>query len=226
MSEAKRPVRSFVRRQGRITPAQQRALTNLWPRFGLAYEGTPWPLAELFGRQAPLVVEIGFGNGEALVADAARHAENNYLGIDVHRPGAGRLLRALASQELDHVRVIVHDAVEVLAKALAPDSVAEVRLFFPDPWPKKRHHKRRIIQPDFIDLVAGRLEKGGVFHLATDWEPYAEQMLELLEQNKRLKNRAGRGQFSADRGARIVTRFEQRGIKKGHQVRDLIYQRC
>src|SRR3989304_3879032 len=185
MSEIARPlrsIRSFVRRESRITPAQTRALKQLWPRYGIVEGATALDLSTVFGRSAPVILEIGFGNGEALAATAAAHPENNYLGIEVHRPGAGSLLRRLEAQDLHNVRVMLSDATEILAQRIADASLSAVHLFFPDPWPKKRHHKRRLVQPDFAALVARKLEPGGYFHLATDWPEYAEHMTLVLSQ--------------------------------------------
>lgn len=221
----RRPIRSFVRREGRITPAQARALEELWPRYGVAADDTPLDFPALFGRRAPVHVEIGFGNGAALADMAAAHPENNYLGIEVHRPGVGTLLRRLAADGLSNVRIISADATEVLARQIPDDSLSAVYLFFPDPWPKQRHHKRRLVQPDFTALARRKLKIGGTLHLATDWADYAEQMLAVLTNAEGLENVAGAGNYAPRPPARCLTRFEQRGQRLGHEVRDLVFQR-
>ena len=216
-----RPVRSFVLREGRLTPAQQRALDELMPRYGIEPEGGPLDLAGAFGREAPVWLEIGFGNGDALHAMAASHPEVDFLGVEVHRPGIGRLLRAIDEDGLPNVRVIQADATEVLRDHLPDASLARVLLFFPDPWPKKRHHKRRIVQPPFVQQVARVLEPGGVFHLATDWDDYADHMRDVLT-----KHDAFEPVGDTERPAyRPRTRFEQRGEDRGHAVHDLLYRR-
>ncbi len=233
-----RPIRSFVRREGRLTRGQQRALDALWSRFGIDSAGPDAleterlarddPLLELdalFGRRAPKVLEIGFGNGASLAQMAAANPELDYLGIEVHRPGVGNLLRLLEEQGLQNVRVICDDAVQVLNYRLADASLERVQLFFPDPWHKKRHHKRRIVSPEFAQLVARKLKTGGVFHLATDWENYAEQMQRVLDGADEFQNQAGPGGFSVRPSWRPETKFEQRGQRLGHGVWDLLYQR-
>jgi tRNA (guanine-N7-)-methyltransferase len=227
MSEehAPRSIRSFVTRAGRITDAQQRALLELWPRFGIEPGSSLLDLPAIFGRQAPLTVEIGFGNGTNLIALARAHPERNYLGIEVHRPGIGRLLLALASEGLTNVRVICRDAVEVLEQQLPPASLDEVLILFPDPWPKKRHHKRRLVQASFTQLLADRLALDGVLRIATDWEPYAQEMLATLSAHPSLSNLAADGGFIPRPAERVVTRFEQRGERLGHAVWDLAFRR-
>lgn len=220
-----RTVRSFVTRAGRITPAQQRALGELWPRFGLDHARESLQAQALFGRRAPLTLEIGFGNGDNLLALAGAHPERDYLGVEVHRPGVGRLLLALARHGFGNVRVICHDAVEVLDAQIAPATLAEVLILFPDPWPKKRHHKRRLVQREFVDLVASRLEPGGMLRLATDWEPYAHAMLEVLGAAPLLVNTADSRAFVPRPSGRAPTRFEQRGTRLGHEVWDLAFRR-
>jgi tRNA (guanine-N7-)-methyltransferase len=213
-----------VRRDGRITPHQQRALETLWPRFGV--EPTqPISIYDLFRRDAPLTLEIGFGNGDALATMAADAPDTDFIGIEVHRPGIGHLLLELEKRDLTNVRVINADAVEVLKQYIPPASLRRILLFFPDPWPKKRHHKRRILQPGFIDLVASRMQEEGIFHMATDWENYAQQMLALMEASRHFLNRAGRDNFSPRPDYRPVTRFEQRGKQQGHGVYDLVFQK-
>lgn len=218
-------LRSFVLRQGRITPAQARAFDAHWARYGLDYTGNLRDLDAAFGRRAPRVVEIGFGNGEQLLHAAAHEPDLDFIGIEVHRPGVGRLMNGLAAAGLDNVRLYNHDAVEVLEHEIAPASLAQVRIYFPDPWPKKRHHKRRLIQPDFVEFLAGRVAPGGLLHLATDWADYAEQMLATVDASSSWTNRAGPGQYSACPGWRIETHFERRGTRLGHGVWDLVYER-
>jgi tRNA (guanine-N7-)-methyltransferase len=226
----KRTIRSFVIRGGRMTDAQQRALETHWPRYGIdtgtAADGsTPLDLDTIFGRHAPRTLEIGFGNGDHLASLAARHPERDYLGIEVHRPGVGRLLLSCEAQGSRNVRAICRDAIEVLEHCLAPASIDEVLLLFPDPWHKKRHHKRRIVQPPFVAAVARVLASGGVFRLATDWEPYAMQMLEVLDASAEFDNLAPGGGFAPRDPERAATRFERRGERLGHGVWDLAYRR-
>ncbi len=223
--EHPRSVRSFVTRTGRITEAQQRALAELWPRYGVEFRRHPLDLDALFARRAPRVVEIGFGNGENLAALAAAHPERDYLGIEVHRAGVGRLMLAAEIAHLTNLRIVCHDAVEVLEQQILEHSLDEVLILFPDPWHKKRHHKRRLIQPPFISLLATRLKPGAVLRLATDWEPYAIQMLEVLGAASHLTNLAPDNGFIEHPAGRIATRFEKRGERLGHGVRDLAFQR-
>jgi tRNA (guanine-N7-)-methyltransferase len=218
-----RAVRSYVRRAGRVTDAQQRALIELWPQFGVPYREATLDLAALFARAAPCTMEIGFGNGEQLAARAQAEPARNFLGVEVHRPGIGHLLRVAATARLTNLRVIDHDAVEVLGQQIAPGALDEIQILFPDPWPKKRHHKRRLIQPEFAALAASRLWPGGQIRLATDWEPYAEQISAVLDACPLLKNIAG--DLSPESANRPATRFERRGLRLGHQVRDFVYQR-
>jgi len=220
-----RPVRSFVLREGRITPAQQRAFGEHWSRYGLDYTGRMRDLDTVFGRHAPRVMEIGFGNGEALAWAAEHDTDRDYIGIEVHRPGVGRLMNALAAAGADNVRVYRHDAVEVLRNEIAESSLDEVRVWFPDPWPKKRHHKRRLIQPEFVDLIASRVRPGGRLHLATDWAEYAVHMLEVMEDVPAWRNETGPGRYAERPAWRTETHFERRGKRLGHEVRDLLYQR-
>ncbi|MHB8310707.1 tRNA (guanosine(46)-N7)-methyltransferase TrmB [Metallibacterium sp.] len=219
-----RPIRSFVRREGRITPAQQRAFAQHWQRYGVDYTGQPRDLDQLFGRHASRVLEIGFGNGEAMAASAAADAARDYLGIEVHRPGVGRLLNALAAANAGNTRLYAHDAVEVLRDELTPASIDEVRIWFPDPWHKKRHHKRRLIQPEFVALLASRIAPGGLLHLATDWADYAAHMLAVLDAAPGWSNCVGAGMAAPRPAWRIATRFEQRGLRQGHGVWDFLYR--
>ena len=220
-----RSIRSFVTRAGRITEAQQRALAELWPKYGIEFAPGPLAPLALYGRDGPRTLEIGFGNGENLAALAQAHPERDFLGIEVHRPGVGRLLRALESQQLTNVRLICHDAVEVLERQIAPQWLQEILIFFPDPWPKKRHHKRRLLQPAFAQQLAERLVPGGVLRIATDWQPYALEMLTTLGAIARMENLAAGGTFVTPPAERRPTRFEQRGARLGHEVFDLAFRR-
>jgi tRNA (guanine-N7-)-methyltransferase len=216
-----RPIRSFVVRAGRMTAGQARALEDLWPRYGVEFSPAPLDLDRVFGRAAPRTLEIGFGNGEHLAALAAAHPERDYLGIEVHRPGVGHLLMLAAQGGLTNVRASQHDAVEVLREQIAPGALDEVLVLFPDPWHKKRHHKRRLIQPPFVELIASRLRVGGAFRLATDWEEYALQMLEVLRGSVSFANLAPSGDWMPRPDERAPTRFERRGARLGHGVWDL-----
>lgn len=208
-----------------MTPAQERAFAEHWSRYGLEPAGAPRDFAAVFGRAAPLVMEIGFGNGEALAWSSAQDPTRDYLGVEVHGPGVGRLLNALAERDTSNVRVYRHDAVEVLNHDIAPGALDEVRIWFPDPWPKKRHHKRRLIQPEFVALLASRVAKGGLLHLATDWQPYAGHMVEVLEAAPEWQRELVPGGDAARPSWRLETRFERRGLKLGHAVADLLYRR-
>ncbi len=223
-----RPIRSFVRREGRLTAAQARALETLWPRFGVDWQPhTALDPQRLFAADKPLYLEIGFGNGEQLIHLAQSNPEQHYLGLEVHRPGVGQLLLALEREQLHNVRVLCADAMLVLEQGLPAQSLAGVYLLFPDPWSKKRHHKRRIVQPPLVQHLARCVQPGGFVHLATDWEPYAAQMLAVFEAAAPLfVNQAGAGQFSPRPPERILTRFERRGERLGHQVHDLRLIRC
>lgn len=219
-----RPVRSFVLREGRITPAQQRAFADHWSRYGLDYSAQVIDLDTVFGRQAPRVMEIGFGNGEALAWAAEHDQQRDYIGVEVHRPGVGRLMNALSRIDARNVRIFRHDAVEVLQHALAENSLDEVRVWFPDPWPKKRHHKRRIVQGPFLELVADRLRPGGRLHIATDWDPYAEHIGEIIATQTRLV-RCEDARDLPGPASRPHTRFERRGQALGHSIHDFILRR-
>ncbi len=225
MNAPRRGIRSYVLRAGRITAAQKRALEDLLPRYGVPFIGQPLDLDAAFGRSAPRVLEIGFGNGDTLVELAAKSPGTDFLGAEVHPPGVGHCLLAIESAGLENVRVVVHDAVEVMAHGLAPASLDEVLLYFPDPWPKKRHHKRRIVNAEFAALVAGCLKAGGPLRLATDWEPYAAWMLEVLGASPDFRN-AAPGGGCIERPERGATRFERRGRRLGHAVFDLEFVRA
>ncbi len=228
MTEPQRPtrtIRSFTRRQGRLTGAQQRALELLFPQFGAAIGDTLIDFDTLFGRTAPRILEIGFGNGDSLAAIAHTHPENDYLGIEVHRPGVGHLLLKIEELALTNVRVICDDAVEVLRRRIPEGSLDAVYLFFADPWPKKRHHKRRIVQPEFAQLLRSRLKPGGRFHMATDWENYAEHMLAVMGAADGFRNTSPNGDYVPRPDYRPLTKFEQRGQRLGHGVWDLIFER-
>ncbi len=225
-SDHSRAIRSFVTRSGRITPAQERALQELWPKYGVEPGAVPLDLDALFGRRARRVAEIGFGNGDNLLALAAARPAEDFLGIEVHRPGVGRLMLQLQERALGNVRVVCRDAVEVLERHLGGPCLDEILILFPDPWPKKRHHKRRLIQPPFVTLLAERLRGGGALRLATDWEPYAAEMLATLAAEPRLRNLDPEGGFIPRPAERSPTRFERRGERLGHQVWDLEFRRA
>lgn len=218
-----RSIRSFVLRAGRMGSGQTRALLELGPRFVLPCQEEVLDFASIFGRQAPVIVEIGFGMGDATAAIAAAMPEVDFLGIEVHPPGVGALLQRIGQLGLGNVRIVQHDAVRVLETMLAEASLAGVHIFFPDPWPKKRHHKRRLIQPGFVALLARRLAPGGRLHCATDWAPYAEQMLDVLTAEPLLVNSAPG--YAPRPAYRPLTKFEARGMKLGHGVRDLVFTR-
>jgi len=217
------PIRSYVLRQGRFSRGQQRAYSELLPRFGVSYAPGFLDFPALFGRVAPVVVEVGFGMGETTARIAAENPGTDYLGIEVHAPGVGSLLKQVEERALTNVRVVTHDAVEVLRDMVPPDSLAAIHVFFPDPWPKKRHHKRRLLQPEFAALAASRLAPGGHLHVATDWQEYAEHVLEVLSAVPQLRNTAEG--FAPRPAARPETKFERRGLKLGHGVWDLLFTR-
>ena len=223
MTEVLRTIRSYVLRQGRMTPAQREALDVLWERFGITPADIPRDLDALFGRHAPRILEIGFGMGDALAAMAQANPEQDYLGIEVHRPGVGSLLRQLDVEKLSNVRVLCADAVQVLEQHMPDHSLDAVHLFFPDPWPKRRHHKRRMVQPAFMALVARKLKPGGCFHFATDWQEYAQHVMHLLSGTPEFVNAAGAAHYSPRPDYRPLTKFERRGQRLGHQVWDLIF---
>jgi tRNA (guanine-N7-)-methyltransferase len=218
-----RPVRSYVLRAGRMGSGQQRALAELAPRFVLPFAQQPLDAAAVFGRHAPLVVEVGFGMGAATAEIATAQPGIDFIGIEVHEAGVGALLRRIGEAGLPNLRIVRHDAVEVLTAMIAPGSLHGVHVFFPDPWPKKRHHKRRLIQPAFVALLASRLARGGTLHCATDWQPYAEQMLTVLSAEPLLVNTAAG--YAPRPATRPLTKFEQRGLALGHGVWDLLFRR-
>jgi tRNA (guanine-N7-)-methyltransferase len=220
-----RPVRSFVRREGRITRAQEQALAELWPVYGIESDVEPIDLTRLFGRKAPITMELGFGNGETLVQVAVAEPHCDFLGVEVYRPGVGRLLRRVRELGLPNVRVFCDDAVDVLTHRIAKESLTKLLIFFPDPWPKKRHHKRRLIQPGFARLASERLMVGGTLHVATDREDYAMHILYVLGHVVGLRNMAGENCFAQRPGYRPVTKFECRGQALGHRVWDLLFER-
>jgi len=215
-------IRSFVRRSGRITASQRKAMETLWPNYGVEIAGE-LNLDVLFGRRAEKHVEIGFGNGDSLIAMAESHPEHDYLGIDVYTPGIGHLLIKIEAAQLTNVRIIHADAVEILTHNLPPTCLDGVYIFFPDPWPKKRHHKRRLIQPKFLKLLAQKIKPDGNLHLATDWEDYAQHMLAVLEASPEFINHTNG--FSPRPAERHLTKFEQRGLRLGHGVWDLLYRK-
>ena len=217
------PIRSYVLRQGRFSRGQQRAYAQLLPRFGVAYSRGPLEFAALFARCAPVIAEIGFGMGETTALIAADHPERDYLAIEVHSPGVGSLLKQIEERGLTNIRIVQHDAAEVLRDMVPSGSLAGVHLFFPDPWPKKRHHKRRLLQPAFAELLADRLQAGGYLHVATDWQDYANQALEVLASVTALRNTAER--FAPRPESRPQTKFERRGRDLGHDVWDLFFER-
>jgi tRNA (guanine-N7-)-methyltransferase len=217
------PIRSYVLRQGRFSRGQQRAYSELLPRFGAAYRREPLDFVQLFGNASPVVLEIGFGMGETTARIAAENPATNYLGIEVHAPGVGSLLKRVEELALANVRVITHDAVEVLRDMVPAGSLAAIHVFFPDPWPKKRHHKRRLIQPEFAALAASRLAPGGYLHMATDWQESAQHVLAVLCAVPQLRNTAEG--FAPRPATRPETKFERRGLKLGHGVWDLVFTR-
>ena len=216
------PIRSFVLRQGRVSNAQRRAVDTLLSVHGIAYAPGALDFERVFGRRAPTILEIGFGMGETTAQIAQAHPENNYLAIEVHTPGVGSLLKRIAEDGLANLRLIQHDAVEVLEHMIAPTALAGAHIFFPDPWPKKRHHKRRLIQPGFVALLASRLAPGACLHAATDWQEYAEQILAVCAAEPTLANTAPG--FAPRPDYRPQTKFETRGLKLGHGVWDLVFR--
>ena len=219
-----RPIRSFVRREGRLTSSQEKALTDHWATYGVEAGSDPIDLTRLFGRQNKRVLEIGFGNGDSLATQATAYPDTDFLGIEVHRPGVGHLLIKIEEFGLTNIRISQSDAIDVLQEQISETSVDTLQLFFPDPWPKKKHHKRRIVQRDFVELVASRLVAGGVFHVATDWGPYAEYIDEVMQASVDLFRDVSLPNHQRP-DYRPMTKFEKRGLKKGHGVWDLIYKK-
>jgi tRNA (guanine-N7-)-methyltransferase len=224
-NSARSSIRSFVLRAGRMGSGQQKALDELGPRFVLPYQASPVDLDAIFQRPAAKILEIGFGMGAATAEIAAQHPDNDYLGIEVHTPGVGALLKQIGQRPLTNVRIVQHDAVEVLQHMLADASLDGIHIYFPDPWHKARHHKRRLIQPTFVDLLVRKLKPGGYLHLATDWENYAQQMLEVLSAAAQLTNTVTANTFAPRPEHRPLTKFEQRGLRLGHGVWDLVFRR-
>lgn len=220
-----RAIRSFVVRAGRMTAAQERAWRELWPKYGFAPGETQLEFSAIFGQDAPVTLEVGFGNGESLAALASANPGRHFLGIEVHRPGVGHLMLLCEAAELRNVRVLCDDAVEILQQRVPDGSLDEVLLYFPDPWPKKRHHKRRIVQPPFLALVARKLRQGGVLRMATDWQPYAEHMLASTASCMGLRNESVTNDYVSRPASRPLTRFEKRGQRLGHEVWDLALRR-
>jgi tRNA (guanine-N7-)-methyltransferase len=219
-----RKIRSFIRRQGRITQGQEFALENYWDKYCLTPDRA-LDAIQIFGRHAPLCVEIGFGNGDCLAQLAAANPDKDYIGIEVHRPGVGHLMIQLEQQGLQNVRIYCHDAIEVLTNSLADNSLSTVHLFFPDPWSKRKHHKRRIVQASFVELLAKKLQSGGYFHAATDWEHYAKSMLLVLSADQQFSNTSLTNAYCEKPAHRPLTKFEQRGLRLGHNVWDVIFTR-
>jgi len=220
---SKRHIRSFVLRQGRVSPAQQRAVDTLLPRFGIPYEVKPLDLSLAFGRSAPKILEIGFGMGDSTATIALAHPENDYLALEVHTPGVGNLLKLIDAQQITNIRIMQHDAVEVLRDMIPDGSLDGVHIFFPDPWHKARHNKRRLIQSPFIAKLVQKIKPGGYIHVATDWQDYAEQVLRVLTEEPLLENTAA--DYAPRPAYRPLTKFEQRGIRLGHGVWDLVFLR-
>ena len=221
-----RPVRSFVLRAGRLTEGQKRALDELWPVYGIDEGTCQLDLEILFGNDQPVIMEIGFGNGDATWQMALAHPEENYLGVEVHLPGVGHLLLKLEENGIGNVRIACEDAVELIRQRIPRGSLAGVRIYFPDPWPKKRHHKRRIIQAPFIGLLAEKMQAGGILHMATDWEQYAEYMLEVMHNSRDFENLAPDGKACLKPEWRPATKYEKRGERLGHSVFDLVFRRA
>ena len=216
-------IRSFVLRQGRVSNAQQRYYDEMMARIGIPYAAMPLDLDAVFGRSAPHILEIGFGMGETSATIAEANPQNDYIGVEVHTPGVGSLCKQIAEKSLANQRIIQHDAVVVLRDMIVPGSLDGVHIFFPDPWPKARHHKRRLIQPPLVATLASRLKAGGYIHCATDWENYAEQMLEVLSAEPQLQNTAA--DYAPRPDYRPLTKFEQRGLRLGHGVWDLVFRK-
>ena len=226
MTETKhlRPIKTYVVRGGRLTGSQQKAINELWSLYGLDKEQGVINSAEVFGNDNPLVFEIGFGMGDSLVQMGKEHPQQNFIGVDVHPPGIGNLLKKVTEERVTNIRVFQDDAKEILQECIADNSLATVQIFFPDPWHKKRHHKRRLIQTGFMEELLPKIKKHGVIHLATDWQNYAEQMMEVLSECKQLKNQFGANNF-ATKHDRPTTKFQRRGERLGHGVWDLVFKK-
>lgn len=224
-TEHHRSIKSFVLRQGRLTKGQESAMQSLWPQFGIEAAETELDLPSLFGRIVPITLEIGFGNGESLLQMAQAAPERDFLGIEVHTPGVGHLLKLMGENGVTNIRVLNTDAVEILKQRIPAGSLNRVQLFFPDPWHKKKHHKRRIVQTEFVDLISSRLSQAGVLHMATDWQNYAEHMVDVMQTRQDFQNLAENPPYSARPDTRPLTKFENRGLRLGHGVWDLLYQK-
>ena len=220
-----KPIRSFVERQGKIAPAHRALIQALWPKYSLPLIKQQLDIEQTFGRQAPVILEIGFGDGRALLANAKLHPHINFIGIEVYKAGVAKLLLGLQAEKLNNVRIYCADALEVLTNCIADQSLEQVQLFFPDPWPKLRHRKRRIMQHAFVHLIAAKLQHNGTFHMATDWEDYAAQMLNLMEAEDNWLNLAGAGQFITRPETRPLTKYEQRGHRLGYKTWDLVFRK-
>ncbi len=223
--EHPRTIKSFVVRSGRMTPGQEKAYEELWAHYGVEADEQPIDFQQLFSRHAPIIIEIGFGMGDSLWQMAQQHPENNYLGIEVHKPGVGRLLANIAKHSLSNLKVMKYDALEVLKKQVPDNSISAVYLFFPDPWHKTRHQKRRIVKDDFIQLIRKKLLVHGQFHMATDWQHYARQMLKAMQQAPGFINCAGNGEYIPRPEYRPITKFERRGERLGHGVWDILFKK-
>lgn len=224
-SKFHRRIRSFVKREGRLTKGQAAALERQWPVKGLSHQSDVFDLSSVFGREAPVVLEIGFGMGHSLVEMAKNAPEQDFIGIEVHGPGVGACLMEAEQQQVENLRIFQHDAVEVLEDSIADGALHKVQVFFPDPWHKKRHHKRRLIRPDFVELLRRKLEDGGILHLATDWENYAEHMLEVMQEAEGWENLSPTDDYVPRPDSRPLTKFEKRGQKLGHGVWDLQFKK-
>lgn len=223
LNQPQRRLRSFVRRQGRLTEGQSRALDTLWQGYGLELAQGLLCFADLFGNDGPVILEIGFGNGTSLLEMAQAAPDKNFIGVEVHRPGVGKLINDAHHAGVTNIKTFCDDAIDVLQQCIPDNSLAGVQLFFPDPWHKKRHNKRRIVQPEFAQKLRAKLQPGGYFHMATDWEPYAEHMLEVMSVAEGYENQAGPNQYSPKPDYRPNTKFERRGERLGHGVWDLVF---
>ena len=220
-----RTIKSFIKREGRLTPGQQRALKLLWPEFGIEYSEQALDLNSLFNRDADKILEIGFGNGHSLWQMAQAEPDNDYIGIEVHSPGVGHLLQLIEESTTKNLRIVSYDAIDVINHQIPDLSLSKVQLFFPDPWHKKKHHKRRIVQTEFANMLAKKLKPNGIFHLATDWEHYAEHMISVMNSNQNFVNLSENNNFVPKPDFRPTTKFETRGTKLGHGVWDMMYKK-